>query len=123
VKICATTGKDDQEGFLTALRDMKQEKQMQYVQDCSKYAQSAALKVCTWHECEMPTGWATGRYPGQNMDPAVEHGFEWMQSNSTGPFLYHPNYIAGMNNKISKLKVKGLWVAEEARCNPSSRDF
>ena len=71
----------------------------------------------------VPTGWATGRYPARSVDPAKEHGFTWMQNATTGPYLYHPNYIAGMGNKIGKLKLKGLWVADLPRCNPQSDDF
>ena len=60
---------------------------MHYFQECDAYTEgtSAALRVCTWHECDMPTGWATGRYPARNQDPAVEHGFDWMLSAETGP--------------------------------------
>mmetsp|Transcript_230 Transcript_230/g.753 ORF Transcript_230/g.753 Transcript_230/m.753 type:complete len:302 (+) Transcript_230:118-1023(+) len=125
ISICATRGKDDQEGFLLALKDLKRAGKMRYSQDCGAFGDTdpTTLLVCTWHECEMPTGWATGRYPAQPFDPAVRHGFHWMRNASTGPYLYHPNYIAGMGNKIRKLQVKGLWVAEESRCNPQSDEF
>lgn len=54
ITICATTGKDDQEGFLTALKDMSRAKLMRYAQSCEAFRDvpTSSLLVCTWHECE-----------------------------------------------------------------------
>ena len=48
-------------------------------------------------------------------DPAVENGFQWMLDVEQRPYLYHPNFIQGMQNKINKLKIKGLWT-EPDKC-------
>ena len=45
----------------------------------------------------------------------MENGFQWMLDVEQRPYLYHPNFIQGMQNKINKLKIKGLWT-EPDKC-------
>ena len=127
---------DDQVGFMKAASDWMGSgpeapgKKLAFRPNCSAYRDGAIdglrefkskdvdagtikMTACTFHDCDMPTGWGTGRYPGKNKDPAEEHGFKWMQDVEQGPYLYHPNFIAGMQNKINKLKIKGLWTDPE----------
>eukprot|EP00041_Stephanoeca_diplocostata_P004493 m.45957 g.45957 ORF g.45957 m.45957 type:complete len:364 (+) comp15148_c0_seq9:302-1393(+) len=116
---CASNNIDDQEGFIRALSTLLRSKKAAFSPDCNSFTKdhTQAMRVCVFDECEFPTGWATGRYPKRG-DPAIENNWKWMQEPTTQPYLFHPNYITGLQNKIGRLSQKGLWVAEQSECNP-----
>jgi len=130
ITTCQKDKVDDQVGFVRATQFYEHAKRLKLFPDCSQVKamntegegqtvrakHSLEMVACVFNECEFPTGWATGRYPARNVDPAVELDLKWMQNPTTSPYLYHPNFIQGMTNKINKIKLKGLWVTDPDTC-------
>eukprot|EP00040_Diaphanoeca_grandis_P030356 m.179309 g.179309 ORF g.179309 m.179309 type:complete len:415 (-) comp31970_c0_seq1:88-1332(-) len=134
IATCQKDKVDDQVGFVRATQFYEHANRLKLFRNCSelrgtpnrrgkpvtaKADVALEMVACVFHECEFPTGWATGRYPARNIDPAVELNLRWMQDRTTSSYLYHPNFIQGMKNKVNKIKLKGLWVDDPTVCLPS----